>query len=92
LTVQATEPKEIETKEVTCIYGKEIRDKCTVRTELAKNNSPEINKYIKPKNGTVFDEAEEIFENMINVNNTLISFCEMCPFLAIYMGKHLNPP
>jgi len=87
LTAQATE-----LKEQPCMYGKEIRDKCSVRTELTKGNSTDINKWVKPKNNNVFDEAEILIEKMININNALVSFCEMCPFLALYMDQHLKNP
>jgi hypothetical protein len=70
------------------MYGKEIRENCSVRAELAKgNSSPDINKWIKPKNGIDFDDAEVLIEKIFTLNNTLISFCELCPFLALYMEK-----
>jgi hypothetical protein len=74
------------------MYGEEIRKKCSVRLELGKSGSPDISKWVKPKNGSVFDEADMIIEKMINVNNALVSFCELCPHLVLYMEKHSNSP
>ncbi len=87
LTAQMTEPKE-----TPCMYGKEIREKCTVRIELSKGSSSDISKWVKPKNNTVFDDAEKIIDVMGNVNNALVSFCELCPYLALYMDKQSNNP
>jgi len=77
-----------EQKELSCIFGKEIRDKCVVRAELERSASPDINKWVKSKNNTVFDEASELLDKMVNVNNALAVFCEMCPHLTLYMEKH----
>lgn len=56
--------------------------------ELAKGSSPDISKWVKPKNNTVFDEAEKLLEKMVDVNNALASFCELCPHLTLYMEKN----
>ena len=87
MTTQITEPKE-----PSCMYGKEIHKKCSVRIELAKSSSPDISKWVKPKNNAVFDEAEKLLDKMVDVNNALVSFCELCPFIALYMEKRLNHP
>ncbi len=81
-----------ETKEPSCMYGEEIRKKCTVRIELAKGSSPDISKWIKPSKNEIFDEAEKLLDKMVDVNNALVSFCELCPFLLAYIEKqHPHP-
>jgi len=72
------------------MYGEEIRKKCTVRMELSKSSLPDISKWVKPKTATIFDEAEKLLDKMVDVNNTLSSFCELCPFLLAYIEKQ-NP-
>ena len=74
------------------MYGDEIRKKCPVRTELTKNSSPDISKWVKPNNKTIFDEAEKLLDKMVDMNNALVSFCELCPFLLAYIEKHSTHP
>ena len=99
--MQATKPKEEQEppKEQPCIFGKAIVEFCPVRKQLAitRANEPDISKWIKPQNRDKwFDHAENLLDKMTSdmyyEYNTLVSFCDVCPFLVVYLSKNANNP
>lgn len=69
------------------MFGEEIREKCTVRMELAKESSVDINKWVKPQDPT-YDGVGQLLEQMGAINNALVTFCDMCPHLTLYMERN----
>jgi len=72
-----------------CIFGKEIHKECPVRKELSQRAGKDLSKWIKPKHG---DEIEELFNRLEQALNleytTLAAFCDVCPFLSLYISDH----
>ncbi|MCJ7634945.1 hypothetical protein MUP77_21470 [Candidatus Bathyarchaeota archaeon] len=82
--------QEIIKPEVSCIFGKHIREECTVRRELNKRQKLDLSKWLKPKS-EVFGEAEHLlgqFTEVLNhAYNTLAEFCGVCPYLSLYIEQ-----
>jgi hypothetical protein len=81
-------------KDLPCIFGKEIWEKCPVRKDIAERQDPEISKWVKPTN-KMLDGASELIDMFTDAMSmqygTLASFCDVCPFLATYVVKNTNP-
>ena len=78
-------------KDLPCIFGKDICEKCPVRKDITERQRPEISKWIKPTS-KVLDEASQLvnmFTDAMSMQyGTLASFCDICPFLQIHIEKH----
>ena len=78
-------------KDLPCIFGKDICEKCPVRKDITERQRPEMSKWIKPTS-KVLDEASQLvnmFTDAMSMQyGTLASFCDICPFLQIYVEKH----
>ena len=78
-------------KDKPCIFGSTIVSTCLVRKELAELKGPDLSKWIKSSE-KIFDEAEKLIEKFTDrlgyEYNTLVSFCDVCPFLQIYLEKN----
>jgi len=97
MSEQETKPpldSEEVSKDLPCIFGKEICEKCPVRKDITEHQNPEISKWVKPAN-KMMDGASELvnmFTDAMSMQfGTLASFCDICPFLIIYIEKHITP-
>lgn len=88
--MQATKLKEQATLQH-CIFGEDVRSKCPVRQELAREK-PDISKWVKSMKNPVFDDAEQIVEKWLSMSQSLSEFCAVCPFLVIYIDKQTTSP
>ena len=91
-TKTPVDPEEVP-KDLPCIFGKEICEKCPVRKDIIERQNPEINKWLKPANKMI-DEASQLVNKFTHAMSmqygTLASFCDVCPFLQIYISNQ-NP-
>ena len=80
-------------KDKPCIFSNIVTSMCPVRKELAELKGPDLSKWIKSSE-KMFDEAEKLIEKFTDrlgyEYNTLVSFCDVCPFLQIYIN-HMAP-
>jgi len=81
-------------KDLPCIFGKDICEKCPVRKDITERQNPEISKWVKPTN-KMLDGATELINMFTDAMSmqygTLASFCDVCPFLTMYIEKNTTP-
>ena len=74
-----------------CIFGKEICQQCQVRKDIAEHKISGISKWVKPSD-KILDGADELvhmFTDAMSMQyGILSSFCDVCPFLGIYIHKN----
>jgi len=74
-----------------CIYGREVKENCSVRKILASSGESAAAKYIRPKSEMVgdFKEIIDMATQALKSNITLLhNFCACCPHAALYIYKN----